>query len=81
LVGKLCSIGNLDIRVYANDHLPPHFHAITPDEEALIEIATLKILKGSLPPRVRRTVMAWAEENKAALAAEWNRINPNFPIT
>jgi len=47
-VGKLHQIGKIIIRVYANDHLPPHFHAVAPDFEALIEIETLSIMRGSL---------------------------------
>lgn len=79
-MGKLIEIGNIIIRVYANDHLPPHFHVITPDADALVEIATLAILQGSLPPAARKTAMAWCQENKGVIAAEWNRINPRFPI-
>lgn len=79
-MGKLVQIGNLIIRVYANDHLPPHFHVITPDADALIEIATLDILRGALPRKATETAMAWIVENRAAIAAEWNRTNPRFPI-
>ena len=79
-MGKLHRIGKLIIRVYANDHPPPHFHAIAPDFEALIEIETLTIMYGRLSPQARKAVMAWALPNRAAIAAEWNRINPRFPI-
>ena len=65
--------------VYANDHLPPHFHAIAPDYEALIEIETLTIIRGHLSARARKAVMAWAARNRAVIAGEWNRINPRFP--
>lgn len=79
-MGRLHQIANLIIRVYANDHLPPHFHAVTPDCEALIEIETLSILRGSLPRPAREAVIEWSRNNKAAIAAEWNRTNPRFPI-
>jgi len=79
-VGKLHQIGKIIIRVYANDHLPPHFHAIAPDFEALIEIETLAIMRGSLSRQARRSVMAWASANRRAIGAEWNRVNPRFPI-
>ena len=79
-MGKLHQIGKLIIRVYANDHLPPHFHAVTPDFEALIEIETLTILRGHLSPQATKAVMTWASRNRAVIAAEWNRINPRFPI-
>jgi hypothetical protein len=78
-VGKLHQIGKLIIRVYANDHLPPHFHAIAPDFEALIEIESLQVMRGDLPPQARKAVMDWANRNRTAIVGEWNRINPRFP--
>ena len=79
-MGKLHTIGKINIRVNANDHLPPHFHAIAPDFEALIEISTMTVLRGHLPASVRRPVMNWAAGHRTEIAAEWNRINPRFPI-
>jgi hypothetical protein len=79
-VGKLHQIGKLIVRVYANDHLPPHFHAIAPDFEALIEIETLTIMRGRIPPRAGKAVMAWAVRNRDKIAREWSRTNPRFPI-
>jgi hypothetical protein len=79
-MGKLHQIEKLIIRVYANDHLPPHFHAIAPGFEALVEIETLTIMAGRLSPRAYKDVMTWASRNRRAVAAEWNRINPRFPI-
>jgi hypothetical protein len=76
-MGKLHQIGKASIRVYANDHLPPHFHIIAPDYQALIEIETLAILAGSLD---QKEALAWARDNIALIKAEWNRINPRFPI-
>jgi hypothetical protein len=78
-MGKLHQIGNIIITVYANDHLPPHFHAVAPDFEALIEIQTLAVRAGSLG-RSRRAVLDWAAANLAVIKAEWNRINPRFPV-
>jgi len=79
-LGKLHQIGKVIIRVYANDHLPPHFHAIGPDFEALIEIETLTVMRGSLSRQVEKNVMTWAKANRRLIAAEWNRINARFPI-
>jgi hypothetical protein len=39
------------IYMYYEDHSPPHFHAIYGDNEALIAIQDLALLKGYLPPR------------------------------
>lgn len=79
-MGKVHQFGKVIITVYANDHLPPHFHVITPDAQALVEIATLSILAGSLPSKVEKAALAWAAANLDVIRAEWNRINPRFPI-
>lgn len=79
-MGKLYQVGKLILRIYANDHLPPHFHAIAPDFEALIEIETLAILRGRLTPRARKVAVAWASAHRDEIAAEWNRTNPRFPL-
>ena len=80
-MGKLHQVGNVIVRVYANDHLPPHFHVLAPDFEALVEIASLVVVRGSVEGQSGKRALAWAVENKALIAAEWNRINPRFPMT
>ncbi len=79
-MGKLVQIGNIIIRVYANDHLPPHFHIITPDADALVDIGTLEILRGKLSRRAEAEALAWARSNANLIVNEWNRTNPRFPI-
>jgi hypothetical protein len=79
-MGRLHTISKIIITVYANDHLPPHFHAVHPDFEALIEIETFAFYAGSLPSSARRTVLEWARNNLPVIKAEWNRINPRFPV-
>ncbi|MGA2773691.1 MAG: DUF4160 domain-containing protein [Bryobacteraceae bacterium] len=37
------------IRMFFNDHAPPHFHARYGEFEATIEIGALAILEGQLP--------------------------------
>lgn len=69
-MGKLATFGNVIIRVRGNDHLPPHFHVIAPDYEALIVIETLDIYAGTLPGDVLKTVRTWAADNNAALRDE-----------
>ena len=39
------------IYMYYNDHMPPHFHAEYGEHEAIYEIDTLDIMRGSLPRR------------------------------
>ena len=48
------------IRMFFNDHAPPHFHARYGEFEATIEIGTLAIIEGQLPHRALNLVQEWA---------------------
>jgi hypothetical protein len=42
------------IRMYWDDHPPPHFHAIYGEHEAQYNITTLDVVNGVLPRRATR---------------------------
>lgn len=77
-LGRLHAIGGAEIRVFGRDHRPAHFHVLHVDGEAVIDILTLAVLRGTLPRHHRREVMDWAEQNRSRLVAEWNRLNPDL---
>jgi hypothetical protein len=43
------------IRMFFNDHAPPHFHARYGEFEATVDIHTLEALEGELPRRAFET--------------------------
>ena len=45
------------IRMYYDEHNPPHFHAYYAEHEAMILIESLTVLKGSLPKRAKALVV------------------------
>jgi hypothetical protein len=59
------------IRMYFNDHAPPHFHARYNDAEAVIAIDDLALLEGNLPTRALSLVREWAEIHKVELRLDW----------
>ena len=59
------------IRMFFNDHAPPHFHAEYGGEKAEIAIDTLEILAGSLPRRALALVLEWTALHRAELRADW----------
>jgi len=59
-VSELCRFHGIVIRIFNREHNLPHFHAVYGDDEALIEIETLDLYTGSLPPRQMRQVLEWA---------------------
>lgn len=65
------------ILMYYNDHAPPHFHARYGDDEVLIQINPLIILKGRLPPRALGLVMEWAHIHQKQLMEDWNYASNN----
>ncbi len=79
-MGKLATIGKATIRVFGNDHLPPHFHVKGTDFEALVSIETFEVIAGDLPTAIRKEVQTWAAANKDRLVSEWNAWNPNIPF-
>jgi len=61
----------LVIQMYWSDHAPPHFHAAYADHEALINILTLEIIKGSLPRRAMAMALEWAQDHRVELLEDW----------
>lgn len=59
------------IKMFWNEHNPPHFHAEYGEYKVEIDIKSLAILKGSLPPRVLGLVVEWAELHQSELLANW----------
>lgn len=55
------------IQMYYGDHPPPHFHAIYGDSKAVVDIETLALIEGQLPPRARGLVIEWATIHQEAL--------------
>jgi len=60
------------IRMFFDDHIPPHFHAEYGEYKAKISIDTLEILDGSLPNRSLGLVLEWAAIHRKELRADWN---------
>ena len=61
------------IKMFFDDHNPPHFHAEYGELEALIEIHNLSIFAGRLPPRVMGLVIEWATRHQEELLDNWRR--------
>jgi len=65
------------IAMFFDEHNPPHFHARYGSEKASIEIDSLRILEGSLPPRVLGLVVEWASQHTEELFANWEQVINN----
>ena len=61
------------IKLFYEDHNPPHFHAEYGESMALIDIRTLTVFSGRLPPRVLGLVIEWATLHQRELLDDWER--------
>lgn len=58
------------IRMYSDDHNPPHIHAIYGDEQACFSFEG-DIINGNFPKKQRKLVEAWIELHRDELKANW----------
>ncbi len=68
------------IRMYYDDHGPPHFHAYYEEDMALIGVETLEILQGRLPRRAISLVLEWAQEHRSELLDDWRLAEAHEPL-
>ena len=60
------------IKMYFNDHMPPHFHAIYGEAVGMFDINTVELIEGDLPVRARKLVFEWANIHRDELLRMWN---------
>lgn len=68
------------ITMYYSDHNPPHFHAEYAGQGALIDIQEGTVIKGKLPNRQLKFVLAWCEIHKDELMQNWELSKDNKPL-
>jgi hypothetical protein len=61
------------IKMYFDDHDPPHFHAEYAEDQAVIGIETLALIAGRLPPRALGLVAEWAAMHQDELRQAWSK--------
>ena len=71
----------ITIRMYFDDHAPPHFHAYYGNESALFEIETLKIQSGEINRRAMILVLEWAMMHREELLQNWKKAEAHEALT
>lgn len=67
-------VDGVAIRLYPDEHPPPHFHAVFAEFAAQIRIAPPEVLRGSLPASKLKAVLSWAKENREGLMDAWTAL-------
>jgi hypothetical protein len=68
------------IAIFWDDHNPPHFHARYGRHRAAIEIGSLRVLDGELPPRALGLVAEWASQHSEELMRNWEEARNSRPL-
>ena len=61
------------IKIFFDDHNPPHFHAEYGDSSALVDMRNLSLFAGWLPPRALGLVIEWATLHRDELLDDWDK--------
>lgn len=68
------------IRMFYDDHPPPHFRAEYGNYKAQLDLKKLELIEGELPPRIRAVVIRWATEHRTELLDNWERREERKPL-
>jgi hypothetical protein len=72
-VPELSRFYGIVVRMYFDDHPPPHFHAEYGSFQAVVAIDSLAVIAGGLPPRALGLVTEWAALHRDELRRAWSR--------
>ncbi len=65
----------ISIRMYYDDHNPPHFHALYGGAEAEIGINPVSLLRGNIQRRALSMVIEWAAARQRELLDDWDLLH------
>lgn len=68
------------IKMFFDDHNPPHFHAEYGNDKIIVEIASISVIAGSFPPRALGLVTEWAQIHRNELMSLWEEARIRHPL-
>jgi hypothetical protein len=86
-VPRIASFDGLVVKLYFNDHPPPHVHVYAGRvghpgvQAARISIVTGDVIDGQLAPAKVATVRSWCARHRDALRSDWHRTQLNLRLT
>jgi hypothetical protein len=79
-VPEIARFFGIVIAIYWQEHGVPHFHAKYAGQRAAFSINELRLLDGSLPPRVTALVLEWAFQHRDELLHDWELAASKQPL-
>jgi hypothetical protein len=77
---RISAFFGIVIRMFYNDHSPPHFHAEYGEHEAVYMIETIEVSRGRLPRRAHALVVEWTTLHRFELMENWDRARQGLPL-
>ena len=77
---RISAFFGIVIRMFYNDHWPPHFHAEYGEYEAVYRIETIEVSRGELPRRAHALVVEWTSLHRFELMENWDRARQGLPL-
>jgi hypothetical protein len=68
------------IRMYHDEHPPPHFHVDYGEHHATVRIDTVEVDRGALPRRVQALVAEWTLLHRDELRENWRLLEAGRPL-
>ena len=77
---QISSFFGIIIRMFYDEHNPPHFHAQYGEHRCSIDIRTLGVIEGYLPARALGLVVEWAILHQNELIENWRNVEEKKPL-
>ena len=77
---EICRFFGIVIKMFYDDHLPPHFHAEYGEYRIRVNVSTLSVTEGRFPPKALGLVMEWASLHQEELLKVWERAMRKEPL-
>lgn len=68
------------IQMFWDDHAPPHFHALFAEYEVIVNIKTLKVMRGEMPRWALSLVLEWVNEHRDEFVEDRKRCTQSQPL-
>lgn len=69
----------ISVRMFYDDHGPPHFHAIYAEHAVTVRIETGEV-QGRFPPRALRLLLEWYDLHRRELMEDWHLASTGRPL-
>lgn len=76
----IARLGGVTVRMYHDDHPPPHVHVSYQGFSALVAIRDGSILRGYLPPQISSRLKVWCVKSRFQLRKNWQRATRFEPL-